>query len=182
MRTEGSRKDEHQTTFWRIGRQQITVDFEGGRIVSDAGLLPIRSLEQRLGIIKNLAQRFPDPRNPLFVIHSVEDILTQNVYQFLAGYFDANDAQVLRSDPLFLTLVGVSPDEEDATLASGSTLSRFQYSYTRRQRRKPRDERPAFFEQRQSQLDRIQVLNDYFVELFLKTRRHILGQSCRSPC
>ncbi len=171
METERSRKDERQTTFWRIGKQQVTVDFEGGRIVSDAGLLPIRSFEQRLGIIKNLAERFPDPRNPLFVTHSVEDILTQNVYQFLAGYFDSNDAQVLRNDPLFLTLVGVSPDEEDATLASGSTLSRFQYAYTRRQRKKPREERPAFFEQRQSQLDRVQVLNDYFVELFLETRR-----------
>lgn len=171
MRTARSRNDEYQTTFGNIGKQQVTVDFQGGRIVSDAGLLPIRSFEQRLGIIKNLAQRFPDPRNPILVTHSVEDILTQNVYQFLAGYFDANDAQVLRSDPLFLTLLGVSPDEPDATLASGSTLSRFQYAYTRRQHQKPPEERPAFFEQRQSQLDRIQVLNDYFVELFIKTRR-----------
>jgi hypothetical protein len=134
-------------------------------------LLPVREFEQELGIIRDLAERFPDPRNQLFVMHSVEDILSQNVYQFLAGYFDANDAQALRNDPLFLTLLGVSPDEEKAPLASGSTLSRFQYAFTRRQRHKPPEERPAFFEQRQAQLGRVQVLNDYFVELFVRTRR-----------
>jgi len=171
MMTECSGKDEPQSTFWKIGKQQVTVDFDGGRIVSDAGLLPIREFEQALGIIQELADRFPDPRNPLFTQHSVEDILSQNVYQFLAGYFDANDAQDLRTDPLFLTLMGVSPDDENAALASGSTLSRFQYAFTRRQRHMPREERPAFFEQRQSQLDRVQVLHDYFVELFVRTRR-----------
>ena len=131
-----------QLTFWKIGKQQVTADFFGGRIVSDAGLLLIRDFEQELGVLKELAARFPDPRNPLFVTHSVENILTQNVYQFLAGYFDSNDAQVLRDDPLFQTLVGTSPDQEDGELASGSTLSRFQYSYTRRQLKRPPEERP----------------------------------------
>ena len=171
MTTECSRQDDPQLTFWKIGKQQVTVDFNGGRIVSDAGLLPIREFEQKLGIIKGLTKRFPDPRNPLLVVHTAEKILAQNVYQFLAGYFDSNDAQALRDDPLFQTLVGTSPDQEDGELASGSTLSRFQYSYTRRQCRRAPEERPAFFEQRQSQLDRVQVLNEYFVDLFIGTRR-----------
>ena len=171
MTTVCSRQDDAQLTFWKLGKQQVTVDFNGGRIVSDAGLLAIREFEQKLGIIKGLTERLPDPRNPLFVVHTAENILTQNVYQFLAGYFDSNDAQVLRDDPLFQTLVGTSPDQEDGELASGSTLSRFQYSYTRRQLRRPPEERPAFFEQRQSQLDRVHVLNDYFVDLFISTRR-----------
>ena len=171
MTTECSRQDDPQLTFWKIGKQQVPVDFNGGRIVSDAGLLPIREFEQKLGIIKGLTERFPDPRNPLLVVHTAEKILAQNVYQFLAGYFDSNDAQALRDDPLFQTLVGTSPDQEDGELASGSTLSRFQYSYTRRQCRRAPEERPAFFEQRQSQLDRVQVLNEYFVDLFIGTRR-----------
>ena len=171
MTTECSRQDDPQLTFWKIGKQQVTVDFNGGRIVSDAGLLPIREFEQKLGIIKGLTERFPDPRNPLLVVHTAEKILAQNVYQFLAGYFDSNDAQALRDDPLFQTLVGTSPDQEDGELASGSTLSRFQHSYTRRQCRRAPEERPAFFEQRQSQLDRVQVLNEYFVDLFIGTRR-----------
>ena len=79
MTTECSRQDDPQLTFWKIGKQQVTVDFNGGRIVSDAGLLPIREFEQKLGIIKGLTERFPDPRNPLLVVHTAEKILAQNV-------------------------------------------------------------------------------------------------------
>jgi hypothetical protein len=32
----------NQLTFWAIGRQQITLDFDGGSVVTDAGLLPLR--------------------------------------------------------------------------------------------------------------------------------------------
>ena len=49
-----------QLTFWTIGRQQVTVDFDGGQIVSDAGLLAVRDFEQRLGVIAGLAAQFPD--------------------------------------------------------------------------------------------------------------------------
>ena len=160
-----------QLTFWKIGKQQVTVDFEGGRIVTDAGLLQIRDFEKKLGIIKDIARRFPDPRNPRYVVHTVEEILTQNIYQFLAGYFDANDAQTLRTDPLFLSLADKNPDLEQVALASGSTLSRFQYSYTRREQELPPEERSVLLEQRQAQLDRIRLLNEYYVELFLRTRR-----------
>ena len=139
MLTECSPQDSQQITFWDIGRQQLTADLYKGDVSSAMrGYCLCESSSNSSGLSEILALRFPDPRHPLFITHSVEDILTQNVYQFLAGYFDANDAQVLRTDPLFLTLVGTSPDQEDAALASGSTLSRFQYAYTRRQHQTPR--------------------------------------------
>lgn len=53
-----------QLAFWNMGRQQVTVDFAGGKIVSDAGLLTVRDFEKRLGIIAGLAARVPDPRSP----------------------------------------------------------------------------------------------------------------------
>jgi hypothetical protein len=167
-----------QLTFWNIGRQQVTVDFDGGRIVSDAGLLAVRDFEKRLGIIAGLAARFPDPRSPLFITHSVEEILTQQIYQFLAGYFDCNDARALRHDPLFLTLADTPPSQampwdEPApyALSSGSTLARFQYAYTRREAQLPPEQRPVLLEQRAAQLGRIQLLNEYLVELFVRTRQ-----------
>jgi hypothetical protein len=175
-----------QLTFWNIGRQQVTVDFNGGRIVTDAGLIAVREFEQRLGIIDGLAKRFPDPRAPLYIRHPVDEILTQHVYQFLGGYFDCNDAKTLRHDPLFLTIAGVSPDEqmpvdeetESRALSSGSTLARFQYAYTRRQAEMPIEERQVLLEQRDAQLDRIQVINEYLVDLFVRSRqerpRHIV--------
>src|SRR5208283_3622790 len=123
-------------TLWTVASQQIHVTCDGGCIVSDAGLLTVRALEKPLRIIADLAERLPDPRSPKYIHHSAETILTQEVYQILAGYPDFNDAQTLRDDPLFQILADISPDAEHP-LASGSTLARFQYAFTRRQAEQP---------------------------------------------
>lgn len=159
-----------QLTFWKIGKQEVTADFQGGEIVTDAGLLPIRKFERQLGILSGLAQRWPDPRSQKLVTYGAEHVLTQLVYQILAGYADSNDANPLRHDALFKTLLDLPADIADRHLASGSTLARFHYAYTRRQHELPAADRPAFFEQRQARLDRVQLLNDYLVELFVRTR------------
>src|SRR5947209_10462396 len=153
-------------TLWAIGSQQIQLSFDGGRIVSDAGLLAVRALEKPLGIIAELARRLPDPRSPKYIHHSAEALLTQEVYQILAGYPDCNDAQDLRHDPLFQILADLSPDAEQP-LASASTLARFQYAYTRRQADQPRAERPVLLEVQAAQNGRLKILNDYLVELFI---------------
>jgi hypothetical protein len=157
-------------TWWKVGTQQLDVSFDGGRIVSDTGLLAVRALEKPLRVIAGLAELLPDPRSPKFIHHSAEAILTQEVYQILAGYPDFNDAQTLRKDPLFQILADVSPDAEDP-LASGSTLARFQYGYTRRQAELPLEERPVLLEVRAAQLGRIKILNNYLVDKFIQTRR-----------
>ena len=82
-----------QLELFEVGRQQVTMTFDGGDVVSDAGLLPIRELDRELGILAEAARRLPDPRSTLYVTHSAENILTQQVYQILAGYPDGNDAQ-----------------------------------------------------------------------------------------
>jgi hypothetical protein len=156
-------------TLWTIGSQQLQVDFAGGRIVTDAGLLLVRALEKRLGILADLAERLPDPRSPLFCTHSAEALLTQHVYQLLAGYPDSNDAQELRDDPLFQILADVSPDAEHP-LASGSTLARFQYAFTRRQLELPEEDRPAFREMYTARTERLSILNDFLLDLFIRTR------------
>jgi hypothetical protein len=162
--------DNKQLTFWDLGKQTVTVDFTGGPVVSDAGLLAIRRLDRQLGVLADAARRLPDPRAQLFVTHSTKRILTQRVYQILGGYFDGNDAQELRHDPLFQTLCDVSPSD-DRPLASGSTLNRFQHAYTRRESEKPPEQRQVLFEQRAAHLERIKEMNRYLVELFVRTRR-----------
>lgn len=159
----------HQLTFWDMGPQQVTVDFAGGRVVTDAGLLPLRLLDKELGVLSTIAARLPDPRAQKFVTHTREAILTQDVYQILAGYPDGNDAQALRHDPLFQTLVGVSPHDEQA-LASGSTLNRFHHAFTRRQAELPLEERPVLQEIDTALSQRLKILNDYLPELFIRTR------------
>jgi Transposase DDE domain group 1 len=159
-----------QLTFWDLGTQQVTVDFDGGRVVTDAGLLPLRLLDKELGVLSAIAARLPDPRAQKFVTHTREAILTQEVYQILAGYPDGNDAQVLREDPLFQTLVDVTPDAE-RELASGSTLNRFHHAYTRRQAELPLAERPVLQEIDAALTKRLRILNAYLPELFIRTRR-----------
>jgi hypothetical protein len=156
-------------TLWDVGPQQLPLDFQGGRIVSDAGLLAVRALERPLRVIADRAPLLPDPRAPKFVRHSVEALLTQEVYALLAGYPDHNDADDLRTDPLFQLLADVSPDAEQP-LASGSTLARFSYAFPRRQAEVPLEERPVLLEVRAAQLQRLKIVNGYLPDLFIRTR------------
>ena len=159
-----------QLTFWDIGPQEVTLDFEGGQVVSDTGLLAVRLLDKELGVLATVAERLPDPRAQALVTHTREALLTQEVYQILAGYPDGNDAQAARQDPLFQTLLDVSP-RDGQELASGSTLNRFHHAYTRRQAGQPPEERPVVGEVEAARTRRLRVLNDYLPELFIRTRR-----------
>jgi hypothetical protein len=161
--------DTDHLTLWNLGPQQLRVDFQGGRIVSDTGLLAVRALERPLRVIADLAPQLPDPRSPKFIRHSVEALLTQEVYALLAGYPDHNDADALRTDPLFQILADVSPDAAQP-LASGSTLARFAYAFTRRDAELPPAERPVLLEVRAAQTRRLKILNRYLVDLFVRTR------------
>jgi Transposase DDE domain group 1 len=154
-------------TLWNLGRQQLEVTFNEGPIVADAGLVAVRALDRSLGILADLAARLPDPRDPLFVRHSTERLLTQQVYQLLAGYPDCNDADDLRRDALFQILADVTPDGEEP-LASGSTMARFQYAYTRRGQRAGEPE--ILQVRRAAQLQRVKGVNDFLLDLFIRTR------------
>src|SRR3954447_24284904 len=154
-------------TLWNLGRQPLEITSAQDPIVADAGLVAVRALDRSLGILADLADRLPDPRDPLFVRHSTQRLLTQQVYQVLAGYPDCNDADELRRDALFQILADVTPDGEEP-LASGSTLARFQYAYTRRGQRAGEPE--ILLVRRAAQLQRIKVVNDFLPDLFVRTR------------
>ena len=102
---------------------------------------------------------------------SRETLFTQQVYQILAGYPDCNDAQTLRNDPLFQTLLDRSAEDDAKPLASGSTLARFTQAYTRRDAELPLEERPVLHEVASAQNQRLKILNNYLPELFARTRR-----------
>jgi Transposase DDE domain group 1 len=152
-----------------IHPQGVAIAFDAPPIVTDAGLLGLRDLDQKLGYLAELARRIPDPRSPEFVTHTTEQILVQQVYQILADYPDCNDANSVRTDPLFQTLAGVDP-RPDRPLASGSTLARFQYAFTRRQCDLPEEDRPAFGEMYRARTARIRIVNEFLIDTFIRTR------------
>ncbi len=55
--------------------------------------------ECRLGIADRLAGLIADPRNPLFVTHSVAGILRARMLAIACGYEDTDDLDHLRADP-----------------------------------------------------------------------------------
>jgi len=82
-----------QFTFFFYRPKPIRVDFSGGQISSDAGLLPLRAFDQRHGLTRDLAQRISDEER---VQHSVLSLLRQRLYQIVAGYEDASGVDLLR--------------------------------------------------------------------------------------
>ena len=111
--------------FSRLGSQAVVADFQGGRLTSDAGLLLLREVGQRLGLFDALDRAIPDPRWLPTVIHDQKSMLAQRILALAAGYEDLNDHQTLRTDPALQVAVGKAPEEE-AKLASPPTLCRLE--------------------------------------------------------
>jgi hypothetical protein len=107
------------------------VDFSGGPLSSDGGLLLLAALDREVGLTEAVAQALTDPRDPEHLTHSLLDLVRQRVYQLACGYEDANDAATLRRDPLFKTATGRAPTS-GAALASQPTFCRFENAASRR--------------------------------------------------
>src|SRR5512132_2352542 len=113
-----------------VGAKAVDLDFDGGRLSSDAGLVLLKDPDEQLGLTHNLAAVLSDPRDPRRVHFTHRDLLKQRVFQIAAGYEDANDANTLRHDPIFKLLLERLP-ETGAPLASQPTISRFENSVSR---------------------------------------------------
>ena len=79
----------------------LKVAFQGLRVTSDAGLLLVRELDERLGLATFIAEHLSDCRQGLNTQFRLTDLLRQLVYSRLAGYEDVNDAERLAADPTF---------------------------------------------------------------------------------
>ena len=102
----------------------LKVAFQGSRITSDAGLILIRELDERLGLATLIAEHLSDSRQGLNTQFGLVDLLRQSVYSRLAGYEDLNDAVRVSADPTF-RLIG-SPKRWDRGAALTSTLHWFE--------------------------------------------------------
>ena len=116
--------------FKDISGKKIQVDFDGGEVSSDAGLLFLREVERRSGIIRRMAEALPDRRHPSYVTHQLEELLKQRVFQIISGYEDANDCDDLRSDPIMKMACDRLPLSED-DLGSQPTMCRLENAPSR---------------------------------------------------
>jgi hypothetical protein len=102
----------------------IQIEVSDAPLTSDAGLLPLRQFDERIGLTKQFAAALDDPRDPELIDHSFLEMVRMRIFGILAGYEDQNDHDTLRTDPVFKLIAERSPSDPD--LASQPTLSRFE--------------------------------------------------------
>lgn len=115
-----------QVCFDFFDSRPVVVEPQGGQFTTDAGLLPFRQFDEKLGFTRQFAAALNDPRDPATIAHAMVEMVRARIFGILADYADQNDHDLLRTDPLFKLLAGRSPD--DGPLASQPTLSRFENS------------------------------------------------------
>ena len=99
--------------------RQIKINFDGGDLSSDAGLLLIKEFVNKLGIDKLLDKTFKTNDPALFRYHTDQKNLLQMIYMIIAGYFEDDASDELTNDPVFKSVL------EKESLASQPTVSRF---------------------------------------------------------
>jgi hypothetical protein len=111
--------------FPAVAGKPVHVAFDGGRLTSDAGILLLAAIEQRLKIAERLAACIEDPRDPERVLHGLAEMIRYRALLIAAGYPDGNDCEALKSDPAFKMAVGRLP-ESGEDLCSQPTISRLE--------------------------------------------------------
>ena len=150
------------------GRQVLTVDFDGGHLTSDAGVVLLQQVDEKLDLVRRFADCFVDARDPGRIEHRVEELLRQRIFGLALGYEDLNDHDELRVDPLLASAVGKSDAtghkrkharHQGAALAAKSTLNRVEFAL----------DAPAA----ESRYHRIaadgEAIERFFVEVFLES-------------
>ena len=79
--------------------RQIKINFDGGDLSSDAGLLLIKEFVSKLGIDKLLGKAFKTNDPALFRYHTDQKNLLQMIYMIIAGYFEDDASDELTNDP-----------------------------------------------------------------------------------
>ncbi len=99
--------------------KKIKINFDGGDLSSDAGLLLIKEFASKVGLTKLVKQLFRTNDVALRRLHVDADSLMQILYQNIAAYFGDDRADELTREPIFTAIL------EKESLASQPTLSLF---------------------------------------------------------
>ena len=97
---------------------KFKINFDGGDLSSDAGLLLLNEFIHKIGLKPLVKQHF-QTKDKTIRIHTDADNLLQKIYQQISGYFSDDDSDELTDDPVFTNILGKQ------ALASQPTMSRF---------------------------------------------------------
>ncbi len=97
----------------------LKINFDGGDLSSDVGLLLIKEFAEKIGVVKLIYALFKTNDTAMFRYHIDPENLLQMLYQTIAAYFEDDCADELTVDPVFSAIL------EKEKLASQPTISRF---------------------------------------------------------
>ncbi len=106
-------------TYSLESNKKIKINFNGGDLSSDGGLLLIKEFAAKIGLVKLVKQLFKTNDHTNCRIHTDSDNLMQMLYQIIEAYFEDDCADELTNDPVMTAIL------EKDSLASQPTLSRF---------------------------------------------------------
>jgi len=118
-----------------LGGRELVWRFDGGDITSDGGVLVLKKLEARTGIVRRFAACFTDYRKADQIEHPLLDLVMQRVFGLALGYEDLNDHDDLRRDPMLAVALGKDDvkgeqrrraQDRGKALAGKSTLNRLE--------------------------------------------------------
>jgi len=97
----------------------IRIEARRERLTADAGVLMLRELMERTGLIEWLDSHFTDSRKPESITHPMSELLRTALTLLAQGWTDADDADHLRHDPVLR--LAVSDRHQDAPLRTPET-------------------------------------------------------------
>ena len=75
-----------QLSFGFLDSKPVVVEPSAALVSSDAGLLPFRQLDERLGLTRQFAEALTDRRRGAFIDHTFLEMARARIYGILAGY------------------------------------------------------------------------------------------------
>lgn len=125
-----------ELVFEGFAGRQVVGRFDGGEVTSNGGAPLLREADRAIGLTARVARCFRDDRNPAFVDHRLNTLLSQRIHAIVLGHEDVNDHDELRFDTalgLVSDTLRPRPEEPEpgkpvvATLAGKSTLNRLEH-------------------------------------------------------
>ena len=105
-----------QLVFEGFAGRQVVGEFDGGDVTSNGGAPLLREADRAIGLTGRVARCFRDDRNPAFVEHRLETLLSQRIHAIALGQEDLVDHDDLRFDPALSAADRAAPTHTQRSL------------------------------------------------------------------
>ncbi len=112
-------------------KKPVEMSFTAPNLSSFGGLALLKSVNEHQNFIHRLSAHVSEWRNEHLLVHSIEEMMTQRVFQIAAGYEDADDCDTLRNDSMLKMCSGRLPG--GLALSSQPTMTRFENHVSHRE-------------------------------------------------